>query len=57
MNFVIIEYLDIVFEVGMMVLIGEIGVGKLIIIDVVGLLVGGCGLVEFIWIGVDKVVL
>lgn len=35
----------------MMVFMGEIGVGKLIIIDVFGFFVGGCGLVDFICYG------
>lgn len=36
------------FYEGMIVLIGEIGVGKFIIIDVLGLLVGGRGLSDYI---------
>lgn len=43
------------FECGFMVLIGEIGVGKFIIIDVIFFLVGGCGLFEFVRYGEIKV--
>ncbi len=40
-DFAIIEHLDIDFQAGMTVLTGETGAGKSIIIDAVGLLVGG----------------
>lgn len=33
---------------GMIVLMGEMGVGKFIIIDVMGLFIGGCGFSDYI---------
>lgn len=54
-NFVIIDEFFVLFEKGLMVLIGEIGVGKLIIIDVILLLVGGRGFLEFVCYGIDRV--
>lgn len=47
-NFAIIENLTIPFERGLTVLTGETGAGKSIIIDAIGLLVGGRGSVEFV---------
>ncbi len=47
-NFAIIENLTIPFEKGLTVLTGETGAGKSIIIDAIGLLVGGRGSVEFV---------
>lgn len=47
-NFAIIEELEIDFEDGMTVLTGETGAGKSIIIDAVGLLIGGRGASDFI---------
>ncbi|WP_288529321.1 DNA repair protein RecN [uncultured Secundilactobacillus sp.] len=56
-NFAIIAALDVTFEDGMTVLTGETGAGKSIIIDAVGLLVGGRGSAHFIRTGADKAVL
>lgn len=53
-NFAIIENLTIDFDSGMTVLTGETGAGKSIIIDAVGLLVGGRGSTDFIRYGTDK---
>lgn len=53
-NFAIIEDLTIDFDTGMTVLTGETGAGKSIIIDAVGLLVGGRGSTDFIRYGSDK---
>lgn len=53
-NFAIIEDLTIDFDTGMTVLTGETGAGKSIIIDAVGLLVGGRGSTDFIRYGRDK---
>lgn len=53
-NFAIIEALEIDFEVGMTVLTGETGAGKSIIIDAVGLLMGGRGSADFIRYGADN---
>ncbi|MBC1331261.1 DNA repair protein RecN [Listeria booriae] len=47
-NFAIIESLNLSFQEGMTVLTGETGAGKSIIIDALGLLVGGRGSVDFI---------
>ncbi|WP_100404746.1 DNA repair protein RecN [Bacillus solitudinis] len=47
-NFAIIEELTIPFEKGLTVLTGETGAGKSIIIDAIGLLLGGRGSVEFV---------
>lgn len=54
-NFVIIEEILFNFEIGMIVLIGEIGVGKFIIIDVMNMMLGFCVSVEVICYGVNKV--
>ncbi|MEY8371803.1 DNA repair protein RecN [Aerococcaceae bacterium 50-4] len=53
-NFAIIEDLTIDFDSGMTVLTGETGAGKSIIIDAVGLLVGGRGSTDFIRYGSEK---
>ena len=53
-NFAIIEDLTIDFDTGMTVLTGETGAGKSIIIDAVGLLVGGRGSIDFIRYGSEK---
>jgi DNA repair protein RecN (Recombination protein N) len=53
-NFAIIDSLTISFEKGLTVLTGETGAGKSIIIDAIGLLVGGRGSSEFIRHGKDK---
>ncbi|WP_088104736.1 DNA repair protein RecN [Halalkalibacter urbisdiaboli] len=47
-HFAIIEELTIPFEKGLTVLTGETGAGKSIIIDAIGLLLGGRGSVEFV---------
>ncbi|MBM6617347.1 DNA repair protein RecN [Bacillus suaedaesalsae] len=47
-NFAIIEELTISFKKGLTVLTGETGAGKSIIIDAIGLLVGGRGSVEYV---------
>lgn len=52
-NFAIIDHLTVDFTDGMTVLTGETGAGKSIIIDAVGLLVGGRGSTEFIRYGTD----
>lgn len=56
-NFAIIAKLNVSFEKGMTVLTGETGAGKSIIIDAVGLLIGGRGSVDFIRQGATKCVL
>ncbi|MBC1983628.1 DNA repair protein RecN [Listeria booriae] len=53
-NFAIIESLNLSFQEGMTVLTGETGAGKSIIIDALGLLVGGRGSVDFIRHGEEK---
>lgn len=53
-NFAIIESLSLSFEEGMTVLTGETGAGKSIIIDALGLLVGGRGSSQLIRHGEDK---
>ncbi|MFC6315993.1 DNA repair protein RecN [Lapidilactobacillus achengensis] len=47
-DFAIIEHLEVDFDAGMTVLTGETGAGKSIIIDALGLLVGGRGSSDFI---------
>lgn len=54
-NFVIIEVIFFNFEKGMIVLIGEMGVGKLIIIDVMNMMLGVCVMIDVICYGVLKV--
>lgn len=56
-NFAIISSLDVSFGEGMTVLTGETGAGKSIIIDAVGLLVGGRGSADYIRQGATKCVL
>lgn len=56
-DFAIIDQLAISFEEGMTVLSGETGAGKSIIIDAVGLLVGGRGSQDFIRTGAKKATL
>ena len=53
-DFAIIEHLEVNFEQGMTVLSGETGAGKSIIIDALGLLVGGRGSSDFIRTGAKK---
>lgn len=53
-DFAIIERLEVNFELGMTVLTGETGAGKSIIIDALGLLVGGRGSSDFIRTGAKK---
>lgn len=50
-NFAIISSLTIPFEKGLTVLTGETGAGKSIIIDAIGLLLGGRGSAEFVRYG------
>ncbi|WP_413379826.1 DNA repair protein RecN [Alkalihalobacillus sp. 1P02AB] len=50
-NFAIIDEITIPFEKGLTVLTGETGAGKSIIIDAIGLLLGGRGSVEFVRYG------
>ncbi|WP_026689328.1 DNA repair protein RecN [Alteribacter aurantiacus] len=47
-NFAIIDHVTVPFEEGLTVLSGETGAGKSIIIDAIGLLIGGRGSVEFV---------
>lgn len=51
-NFVIVCEFEIDFYSGMIVIIGEIGVGKSIVIDVFGFCFGGCVEVDMVCIGV-----
>lgn len=53
-NFAIIEELTVPFDKGLTVLTGETGAGKSIIIDAIGLLVGGRGSSEFIRYGAKR---
>ncbi|SFL83230.1 DNA repair protein RecN (Recombination protein N) [Gracilibacillus orientalis] len=53
-NFAIIDELHIPFQKGLTVLTGETGAGKSIIIDAVGLLIGGRGSVEYVRHGEKK---
>jgi DNA repair protein RecN (Recombination protein N) len=53
-DFAIISSLNLEFKEGMTVLTGETGAGKSIIIDAMGLLVGGRGSSDFIRDGVDR---
>ncbi|EIA3606152.1 DNA repair protein RecN [Listeria monocytogenes] len=53
-NFAIIESLPLTFQEGMTVLTGETGAGKSIIIDALGLLVGGRGSADFIRHGEER---
>lgn len=56
-NFGLIEKSNISFHRGLNVLTGETGAGKSLIIDAVGLLIGGRGSQDFIRTGADKLVL
>ncbi|UCZ54616.1 DNA repair protein RecN [Bacillus shivajii] len=47
-NFAIIDTMTVSFDEGLTVLTGETGAGKSIIIDAIGLLIGGRGSVEFV---------
>ncbi|MCC5893210.1 DNA repair protein RecN [Exiguobacterium sp.] len=53
-QFAIIDELNIGFNRGMTVLTGETGAGKSILLDAIGLLVGGRGSSEFVRYGQDK---
>ncbi|WP_214753125.1 DNA repair protein RecN [Exiguobacterium sp. s16] len=53
-QFAIIDELNITFKRGMTVLTGETGAGKSILLDAIGLLVGGRGSSEFVRYGQDK---
>ncbi|WP_270179216.1 DNA repair protein RecN [Alkalihalobacillus sp. CinArs1] len=53
-NFAIIEAVTVSFDRGLTVLTGETGAGKSIIIDAIGLLVGGRGSAEFVRYGTKK---
>ena len=53
-QFAIIDELNIDFNRGMTVLTGETGAGKSILLDAIGLLVGGRGSSEFVRYGQDK---
>ncbi|RBW70616.1 DNA repair protein RecN [Bacillus taeanensis] len=53
-NFAIIEAISLSFEKGLTVITGETGAGKSIIIDAIGLLVGGRGSSEFVRYGEKK---
>lgn len=53
-NFAIISSLQLEFQMGMTVLMGETGAGKSIIIDAMGLLTGGRGSSDYIRQGANK---
>ncbi|MBB5173061.1 DNA repair protein RecN [Texcoconibacillus texcoconensis] len=53
-DFAIIEDVSISFDDGLSVLTGETGAGKSIIIDAIGLLIGGRGSVEFVRHGAKR---
>ncbi|WP_018923835.1 DNA repair protein RecN [Salsuginibacillus kocurii] len=53
-NVALIDELTLSFEQGMTVLTGETGAGKSIIIDAIGLLIGGRGSVDFVRHGTDR---
>ena len=53
-NFAIIDHLHLQFNPGFNVMTGETGAGKSIIIDAVGLLLGGRAQSEFVRAGADK---
>ncbi|MFC0188328.1 DNA repair protein RecN [Fictibacillus aquaticus] len=53
-NFAIIDSLGVSFNKGLTVLTGETGAGKSIIIDAIGLLIGGRGSSEFVRYGTAK---
>ncbi|MBC7324748.1 MAG: AAA family ATPase, partial [Moorella sp. (in: Bacteria)] len=56
-NFALIESLQLALEPGLTVLTGETGAGKSIIVDAVGLLVGGRASTEFVRAGAEKAVI
>jgi DNA repair protein RecN (Recombination protein N) len=56
-DFAIIEHLHLQFGSGFNVLTGETGAGKSIIIDAVGLLLGGRGEVDFVRTGADRAII
>lgn len=47
-DILIIDWFELDFQVGLNVLIGEIGVGKLILFDLLGFVLGWCGWVELV---------
>ncbi|WP_257348012.1 DNA repair protein RecN [Pseudalkalibacillus decolorationis] len=53
-NFAIIEEITVPFDEGLTVLTGETGAGKSIIIDAVGLLIGGRGSAEYVRHGTSR---
>lgn len=53
-QFAIIDQLQITFHKGMTVLTGETGAGKSIVLDAIGLLIGGRGSAEFVRYGEEK---
>ncbi|WP_349407729.1 DNA repair protein RecN [Pseudalkalibacillus sp. SCS-8] len=53
-HFAIIEEVTVPFEDGLTVLTGETGAGKSIIIDAIGLLIGGRGSSEYVRHGTDR---
>lgn len=53
-NFGIIESVNLSFEQGMTVITGETGAGKSMIIDAIGLLIGGRGSADFVRYGTNK---
>jgi DNA repair protein RecN (Recombination protein N) len=53
-NFAIIDELSLSYQKGLTVLTGETGAGKSIIIDAIGLLIGGRGSTEFVRYGTPK---
>ncbi|MCF6408388.1 DNA repair protein RecN [Pseudalkalibacillus salsuginis] len=53
-NFAIIEEVTVPFDDGLTVLTGETGAGKSIIIDAIGLLIGGRGSSEYVRHGTDR---
>lgn len=53
-NFAIIDELTVQFDHGLTVLTGETGAGKSIIIDAIGLLIGGRGSSEFVRYGAKR---
>lgn len=53
-NFAVIESISVAFDQGFNVLTGETGAGKSIIVDALGMLIGGRGSAEFVRHGADK---
>ena len=56
-DFAIIKNIDIQFSEGLTALTGETGAGKSIIMDALGLLVGGRGFSEYVRTGAQKAVI